>query len=436
MLTHGPARGLRGACTDDHHRTGSSGTIAAYPSGPDGTHAPHAPHRPDIVRAAMKAATSGTAPRRDAFALIVAVSAAGLGLILLLGALPTLSEGIGFGFDFDAYHAAVVRLVAGEALYLPETVAAPFTHGAHGLYVYAPPLAVGLLPLAGLDLATATVAWYLLRIAILALACALLPVRPWIRFAAFAVTAFSAPFLSDQSLGNVNALLLLLLALAWRWLDRPASAIAVAATIAIRPQMAILVAWWAIRRRWSIVAWCLAAGLAMMLLTLPVVGLDAYLDFVQLLRNIRFDGAPNNVAISAIAARLGLPELVGTIGYLFGAVVALAAVVASRRREPELGFVVSVAATLLITPLFWPHYLVLVVLPAAFLADRGRWWAIGLPLLGWLPAALLPLVALAGVLGPYLAPRTDRGDASAPVERGGADDAGDLQAYPVADPRP
>jgi hypothetical protein len=52
---------------------------------------------------------------------------------------------------------------------------------------------------------------------------------------------------------------------------------------------------------------------------------------------------------------------------------------------------------------------VLVVLPAAYLADRGRWWAIGLPLLSWLPAALLPLVALAGVLGPFLAPRRTSG---------------------------
>jgi hypothetical protein len=385
----------------------------------------------------VNAAPSRPAARRPSIALVVSASAAGLALIFLLGALPTLSTGIGFGFDFDAYYAAAGRLAAGERLYLADTVAGPFTHGTHGLYVYAPPLALALLPLAGLDQATATVAWYLLRIVILAVACALLPVRPWVRFAAFAVTAFSAPFLSDQSLGNVNALLLILLAIAWRWLDRPVSAIAVAATIAIRPQMVVLLAWWVIRRRWSSVAWCLGAGLVLILLTLPVVGIDAYLDFIQVLRNIRFEGAANNVAVPAVAADLGLPEPIGSVGYVMGAAIALAALVVSRRREPALGFVVGVAATLLVTPLFWPHYLVLVVLPAAFMADRGWWWAIGLPLLGWLPSAFLPLVALAGVLGPYLAPRTDRSsDTSVPVEGGLTGEAGDLQAHPVADLRP
>ena len=103
------------------------------------------------------------------------------------------------------------------------------------------------------------------------------------------------------------------------------------------------------------------------------------------------------------------------------------------RREPELGFVVGVAATLLVTPLFWPHYLVLIVLPAAFLADRGQWWAIGLPLLGWLPAVCLPLVALAAVFGPFLAPRTDQGDASASVWSGKGEDAAGLQADAIAD---
>jgi glycosyl transferase family 87 len=405
--------------------------------GRHGTLATNDLSRSALAPAAVNAAPNAPPARRPSIALVVSASAAGLGLILLLGALPTLSTGIGFGFDFDAYYAAAGRLIAGERLYLAETVIGPFTHGTHGLYVYAPPLALGLLPLAGLDLATATVAWYLLRILILAIACALLPVRPWVRFAAFAVTAFSAPFLSDQSLGNVNALLLLLLAIAWRWLDRPVSAIAVAATIAIRPQMVILLAWWAIRRRWSLVAWCLGAGLVLVILTLPIVGIAAYVDFIQVLRNIRFEGAANNVAVPAIAADLGLPAPIGTVGYVTGAAIGLVAVVASRRRAPAMGFVVGVAATLLLTPLLWPHYLVLVVLPAAFMADRGWWWAIGLPLLGWLPSAFLPLVGLAGVLGPYLAPRTDRpSDASVRVEGARAGEPGDLQAYPVADLRP
>ena len=61
------------------------------------------------------------------------------------------------------------------------------------------------------------------------------------------------------------------------------------------------------------------------------------------------------------------------------------------------------SATLLISPLLWSYYLVLLLLPSAFLASRGRVWALGLPLLGWLPEPLLPFVAIAGALLPFLA---------------------------------
>ena len=47
--------------------------------------------------------------------------------------------------------------------------------------------------------------------------------------------------------------------------------------------------------------------------------------------------------------------------------------------------------TLVVSPFIHPHYLVLLLLPAALLADRGRGWAIALPLVGWLPDPFLPL---------------------------------------------
>jgi len=47
---------------------------------------------------------------------------------------------------------------------------------------------------------------------------------------------------------------------------------------------------------------------------------------------------------------------------------------------------------------------VLLVLPAALLAARGRPWGLALPLLAWLPGPILPLVALGGCWAPLLAP--------------------------------
>ena len=47
-----------------------------------------------------------------------------------------------------------------------------------------------------------------------------------------------------------------------------------------------------------------------------------------------------------------------------------------------------------------PRYLVLLVLPGALLAARGRSWGLALPLLVCLPGPILPPVALAGCWAP------------------------------------
>jgi hypothetical protein len=105
-----------------------------------------------------------------------------------------------------------------------------------------------------------------------------------------------------------------------------------------------------------------------------------------------------------------------------GYVVALSAIIASLRRDRELSYVVTLMATLLLSPLLWDHYLTNLIVPAVFLAGRGRTWALMLPLLCWLPTllvalnpalegsadAVLPFIALLGLLLPFVAP--DRGE--------------------------
>jgi hypothetical protein len=79
---------------------------------------------------------------------------------------------------------------------------------------------------------------------------------------------------------------------------------------------------------------------------------------------------------------------------------------AARRHDPELAVVVALAGTLLFAPFFHPHYAVALLIPAAYVAGRGHAWGYALPLLGWLPADVLGLVALTGVVAPFLvAPR-------------------------------
>ena len=82
---------------------------------------------------------------------------------------------------------------------------------------------------------------------------------------------------------------------------------------------------------------------------------------------------------------------------------------------------VTLGASLLMAPLMWEHYLALTVLPAAFLAGRGRVWAVGLPFLTWLPHEFLPFVAIAATLLPFIARDMATADDATSIPRTGCD---------------
>lgn len=321
-----------------------------------------------------------------------------------------------WAYDFEAYANAAARLTETGSLYQPETVDGPFRPGPFGLYMYSPTLGVALLPLADMPLADSSVIWYLAHALALALACVLMPVRRVIRLYAFAVAALSLPVIRDFALGNVSVMLLLPTVVAWRWLDRPLGSIAQAVAISVRPMLGVLIVWQLLRRQWRAVAWTVGAGLALVALTLPFVGVGGYLDYLSVLRNMTdVTGVLRNLDIGSSLRALGFSDGVATIGLLAGYAVAIGAILASLRRDREVGFIVTVMASLLLSPLLWDHYLVAFILPAAFLAERDRPWALALPLLLWLPTGMVPIAALAGVVLPFLARDREPLPADAPA---------------------
>jgi hypothetical protein len=272
--------------------------------------------------------------------------------------------------------------------------------------MYAPPLAVALVPFTILSQASATILWFLLRVVLLAIGCWAMPIRAPIRLMVFAAAAFSQPVLVDLLLGNVSVIVLVLLAFAWRWLDRPLGSISIALAMSVRPTLGILLVWWALRRRWAQILWTLVAGTVLIALTIPFLGARRYEEWLQVLRNIaQTTGVENNIDLASTALRLNLVPEVATGALVAGYAVAIGASVWSLRYDRDLSFIVTVGASILLAPLLWNHYLAGLVLPAAFLANRGRPIGLVLPLLGWLPDPLLPLVAIAGTVAPFLAMR-------------------------------
>ena len=77
-----------------------------------------------------------------------------------------------------------------------------------------------------------------------------MPVRRWIRLLIFVLAVLSEPVLTDLNLGNVSVIVMFLSVVAWRWLDGPLAAVALAATLAVRPTFGLFLVWWLVRRRW------------------------------------------------------------------------------------------------------------------------------------------------------------------------------------------
>lgn len=351
----------------------------------------------------MDDATRSVLARRHALAVGLALIA----VLFLVFALMKTLNGLGWGYDFEAYYQAAMRLarqLPGESIYVSYTLDGPFSPGPPGLYLYAPPLAVATLPFTMLSVPAATMAWFLLRVGLLALACAVMPIHRTTKLLVFTVGAFSFPVLQDLVLGNVNVLVLCALAFAWRGLDRPMGSIGAALAISVRPQLGVLLLWWGLRRRWRPLFYALGAGIVLVLVTLPIARPEGYADYLRMLRNVtQVTGVTNNLDLASTVLRFNVVPLVATGALYAGYAVAIVAMVASLRYDRDLSFMVTISASLLLAPLLWDHYLVTLLLPAAFLAQRGRTWGLALPLLAWLPAPLLPLVALVGTLVPFLA---------------------------------
>jgi hypothetical protein len=334
------------------------------------------------------------------------------GTVTLAAALVAFAGSRGAAYDFRAYFDAAQRLAAGQPLYQGVTQQGPFAPGSAGLYLYPPPLAVLLLAVIPLGSAAAAVAWQALHVAALVAACALLPVQRSVRLAAFGVAALSLPTLLDLNLGNVSLFVLLAGAAAWRWRAHPRggawAGAAATLAIAVRPQVGILLAWWAWERRRAPLVGAVLTGAALVAGSAALAGPETWPAYARLLLNLRGAGpTSSDVGLAAVAARAGLAEPLPTLLFAVGAFLALVAVVVTSRRDEEAGLIAALPATLLVVPLLWPHYLVLLVLPGALIAERGRPWGLVLPLLGWLPGPFLPLLALAGCWAPLLVTGAD-----------------------------
>jgi hypothetical protein len=336
---------------------------------------------------------------------------ASLGLAVLAVAVLVFVNSDGYGYDFRAYDAAARRLTTGQPLYLPGSVEAYRDGRYQGLYLYPPIVAAAFVPLTVLTEQAAVLVWVLLRAGLLIAGCLALPVSLRTRATILGVACVSFPVLFDLNIGNISIVVFALSAAAWRWMDSPGAAVAHALLIALRFPFGIFAVTWVAQRRWRALAATVAAGLLLIVMSLPLVGASSYLEYVAIIRGLPdISVGQHNLSFKSLALDLGLADPVASLALPLGYALGIVAIVfAGRRRDASTAFVVTITATLFVAPFLHPHYLVLLLLPSAWLMDRGHWWAFGLPLLGWLPDAFLPLAAPLAIALVLLASNSQRG---------------------------
>ena len=294
-----------------------------------------------------------------------------------------------------------------------------------------PPASVVLaLPFGGLSYADAHAAWNLATFPLFVLSVVLIlrelrvPLRPASVFPLLALGLSCHPLVTQHLQGQLNAVLALLIVLAWvaerrGYAGWAGAAVGAAAAVKLFP--AFLFLYFVAAGRWRALLPGAAAFLALNGVALALFGPEAFRTYARdVVPSVAADYQTNwrNVSLWGFWLRIFDPQEKGRLAALVHAPLAgravanvlrvvvtlLAARACWRARGGERtdrAFAVTLTAMLLVSPISWNHYYLLLALPVAVvwwrlppgLARRAMW-----PVLAvlWLPDHLAPLLALGG----------------------------------------
>jgi len=290
-------------------------------------------------------------------------------------------------FDLDVFLRAGDEILAGRSPYVdPET----FEEG-QAPYVYPPVLALAVTPLSALpekvgDTFVPGLLFTLLLIAATVGALFLLGVRDW---RCYPIALLYPPTLEAFEYGAIGPLLLLLVAVAWRWRDRVGVAAgATGLVVVLKLVVWPLVVWLASTRRLRTAVLAIVTAEALALIAWSAIGFSGLVDYPRLLRKLERLEAEQSYSAFAVFRAVGLSDPVAEVLALACGIALLTAAWRAARagdrttdEQDRRSLTLAVAAGLVVTPILWLHYLVLLLVPIALARPR-------LSLLWFAPLAL------------------------------------------------
>lgn len=286
------------------------------------------------------------------------------------------------GSDYRLYYSASVNLLDGRSIYANENWQSPF-------------LAVLLAPLALLPYEVSAVVWSILLLVwylglgwiVISQLKIRLALPYWLLLVGFALCWF--PFQENISQGQISIFLSLLMLAGWAQVrsgKEISGGALLGAAAAAKLFPALLIVYLVLRKRLRAAVVMAAAAVGLYLLTLIIVGWDdmRYFAFeIMLSSSLLYASLPINLSLRGIASRVltdgpwvepiaNLPGLANIL-VAAGSAVILAILVIQLIRLPKTqagddrGFVFTVFAMLLLSPISWPHIFPVLALPLGLL---------------------------------------------------------------------
>lgn len=292
------------------------------------------------------------------------------------------------GYDFSAYWLAGRHALDGMPLYTDGQLAGSYPAQQQFLYLYPPFLAAIVAPLSAIYSTFESAAWVWSALGLILFCSSIAAVArtercSWpLTIALVAVGLALPPVALEIYIGNVHILLLALLSLAWIALRRKPRAgdgiagVAIGAATLIKLFPGLVIVWLFLTGRRRATWISIAAVVVLALATIPLVGLDDWLNYPRVAINIAPPTDPSNVLAptSWLTASLGF-----TVARFLVTAIGLALMVWSTLRQPAIvSYAVTVLVSLLIVPALYLHYVALVALPLLLLflsGARGRYLA-------------------------------------------------------------
>lgn len=297
---------------------------------------------------------AASAARHAAIAFLVAVPLACVGYAFArAGRQPT---------DFATFWQSGRALLHGRSPY-PSLGSLP-THPYRTFapFVYPPVAAVWMIPFSVLPYAAAAVIFLAVDSAAIALSLSLLGVRDW---RCYSVAFMSAPVFAGSAMGTISPLLLLGVAAAWRYREKGMRLGLIVAYV-VTAKVFLWPVWlWLIgTRRYRAAAIAAAASAVALLAAWGSIGFAGLRTYPRLLGRLTGLEGPKSYSLFSLGHAFGLGSaLAQIVVFLVGAV----AIVVVARRVPDNGrlLIAAIGVSLLLTPILWPHYLVLLFVPVA-----------------------------------------------------------------------